>query len=116
MDTAGKGLPLNFQGWFCAALKSVGAGLRSVGYAPLLFVAGFALRTLLSEVSVFWAAPCLVLQLEMVGFLGGFGLCLLAFLIVVFSGGSKQKTQKLTAMLFLGSHSPLTVCLLFSVF
>ena len=71
MDTAGKGLPLNFQGWFCAALKSVGAGLRSVGYAPLLFVAGFALRMLLSEVSIFWAAPCLVLQLEMVGFFGG---------------------------------------------
>ena len=58
-----------------------------MGYVPLLFVAGFALRTLLSEVSVFWAAPCLVLQLEMVGFLGGFGLCLLGFLIVVFSGG-----------------------------
>ena len=54
---------------------------------------GIALRTLLSEVSVFWAAPCLVLRLEKVGFLGGFGLCLLGFLIVVFSGVYEAKRK-----------------------
>ena len=44
-------------GLVCAPLKSVGAGLRSGGEAPLPFVVVFALQTLLSKVFVLLGCP-----------------------------------------------------------